>query len=223
LHRIPFLGALFGSTEDSVQRTELLILLTPRVAGTQGEARAITRELRQRMRNLDPLIERVTQGRPGPKPARIFPNRQTSAAPQQKVDQQTDQNEPEIAVAAPPEKSPAPASPPPISPQEIAAITPAPLPAPRVVEIDQAITDSTVWRVQLIALESQKNAETVWAKMQHTNQDLLEDLTLHVQQAELSKGTFYRVQAGPLADRTTAAGLCDSLKSRNQECLIVAP
>ena len=225
LHRIPIIGSLFGTTEESVVRTELLVLLTPRVAGTQGEARAITQELRQRMRNLEPLIERVTRGRAGPKPARLFPNRQTSSAPQQNIDEPTKPAQPQlvVAAAAPPEPSPAATSPPPITSTEIAAITPELPPVPRVVEIQPAITDSPAWRIQLIAVKSQENAETVWEKMQQTNEDLLEDLTLHVQQAELSKGTFYRVQAGPLADRTTAAGLCDSLKSRNQDCLIVAP
>jgi general secretion pathway protein D len=225
LHRIPILGALFGSTEETVTRAELLVLLTPRVAGTQAEARAITEELRDRLRNLDPLIERVTQGRPGPEPTRLFPNRQSSAAPPQNIDQQPNLGEPPLvaAAAAPPEKVPVPSSPPPVSSRELAANTPAPPRPPSVAEIQPAIADSAAWRVQLIAVKSQENAEAVWAKMRQTNQDLLEDLSLHVQQAELSKGTFYRVQAGPLADRTTAAGLCNSLKSRNQDCLIVAP
>ena len=59
LHRIPIIGALFGRKEQTVLRTELLVLLTPRVAGTSGEARAITEELRRRVRDLDPLIDRV--------------------------------------------------------------------------------------------------------------------------------------------------------------------
>ena len=46
LHRIPILGVLFGSTEESVVRTELLVLLTARVTGTLVEARAVTEELR---------------------------------------------------------------------------------------------------------------------------------------------------------------------------------
>ncbi|NKB48602.1 MAG: hypothetical protein GKS02_04460 [Alphaproteobacteria bacterium] len=79
------------------------------------------------------------------------------------------------------------------------------------------------WRVQLIALRRQEQTAAVWSKLQQANQDLLDGLELHVQLAELSEGTFYRVQAGPLADRTAATSLCDTLKTRSQDCLIVAP
>jgi general secretion pathway protein D len=53
LSRIPIIGALFGSKTNSSQRTELLVLLTPSVIGSQLEARAVTAELRRRMRGLD--------------------------------------------------------------------------------------------------------------------------------------------------------------------------
>ena len=42
LSRIPILGALFGSTEDKVQRKETIILLTPHVMRNQQEAGAVT-------------------------------------------------------------------------------------------------------------------------------------------------------------------------------------
>ena len=79
------------------------------------------------------------------------------------------------------------------------------------------------WRIQLVSLSSQKDAEAVWARMQKANTDLLGKLKLQVQTVKLSKGTFYRVQAGPLADRTAAASLCGSLKTRKQDCLVVPP
>ena len=79
------------------------------------------------------------------------------------------------------------------------------------------------WRIQLVSLSSQKDAEAVWARMQKANTDLLGKLKLQVQTVKLSKGTFYRVQAGPSADRTAAASLCGSLKTRKQDCLVVPP
>lgn len=91
------------------------------------------------------------------------------------------------------------------------------------VEQQPPVAVSAAWRVQLISLTSQKNAGAVWTSLQHANGDLLDGLTLHVQMAELDRGTFYRVQAGPLSDRTTAVSLCNSLKSRKQDCLVVAP
>jgi len=53
LSRIPILGALFSTRSRTVRRTELLVLLTPSVIGSQVEARAVTEELRRRMRGLD--------------------------------------------------------------------------------------------------------------------------------------------------------------------------
>ena len=49
LGTIPVLGALFSTRDDSTARTELLILLTPRVLYDQRDARALTDELRQRL------------------------------------------------------------------------------------------------------------------------------------------------------------------------------
>jgi general secretion pathway protein D len=53
LSRIPIIGALFGTRTNDARRTELLVMLTPAVIGSQAEARAVTEELRRRMRGLD--------------------------------------------------------------------------------------------------------------------------------------------------------------------------
>ena len=52
LSAIPVLGALFGQHRDSAERTELLVILTPRVLRSDEDARAVSRELRERMRGL---------------------------------------------------------------------------------------------------------------------------------------------------------------------------
>ena len=49
LSRIPALGALFATKEDTVEKTELLVLITPRVVRNRKEAREITDELRGRI------------------------------------------------------------------------------------------------------------------------------------------------------------------------------
>jgi len=56
LSDIPILGLLFSTTTDSTRRTELLILLTPRVIEDPEQAREITEELSRRMRSLAPVI-----------------------------------------------------------------------------------------------------------------------------------------------------------------------
>ncbi|HEX5516909.1 MAG TPA: type II secretion system protein GspD, partial [Pseudolabrys sp.] len=59
LSEIPVLGNLFKTTDNTQRRTELLILLTPRVVANRKDAREITEELRSRVRALAPLEFRI--------------------------------------------------------------------------------------------------------------------------------------------------------------------
>jgi general secretion pathway protein D len=47
LSRIPVLGYLFGSTEEKIEKTELLLLITPRVIGTALDAARLTEQMRK--------------------------------------------------------------------------------------------------------------------------------------------------------------------------------
>jgi general secretion pathway protein D len=58
--RIPILGALFGKQTNTQNRTELIILIKPHVLRTADDARAVTEELRAKLRSLEPF---KTQGR----------------------------------------------------------------------------------------------------------------------------------------------------------------
>ena len=51
---LPVVGPLFGTNDDSVARTELLVLITPRVIRTSTDAAAATEELRRRFNQLAP-------------------------------------------------------------------------------------------------------------------------------------------------------------------------
>ena len=53
---VPMLGALFRNRSDRVVRTELLILITPRVIRNGEEARGITQELRTRFGDVNSLV-----------------------------------------------------------------------------------------------------------------------------------------------------------------------
>ena len=52
LSSIPVLGALFGTQNQEQRRTELLVVITPRVLRSDEDARAVSRELRDRMKGL---------------------------------------------------------------------------------------------------------------------------------------------------------------------------
>ena len=63
---IPYFGALFGSTGKEVTRTELLIMLTPRVIRTPVDADAITAELKAKMEQAPPPPPPPPPGAPTP-------------------------------------------------------------------------------------------------------------------------------------------------------------
>ncbi|MGH8578046.1 MAG: type II secretion system secretin GspD, partial [Gammaproteobacteria bacterium] len=66
LKDMPVLGGIFRSTSDTFTRTELLVLLTPKAVRDQGEARAVTKEFRERLKELE-------KGGPGEAPRRPSP------------------------------------------------------------------------------------------------------------------------------------------------------
>jgi general secretion pathway protein D len=58
LSRIPVLGKLFGSTSKSKDRTELIVLITPRVITDSDQAKQITDEYQDQFESLAPLRPR---------------------------------------------------------------------------------------------------------------------------------------------------------------------
>lgn len=56
LQNIPYLGTLFSTTNNSVNRTELLVLLTPHVVSDEYQAQAITNELRSKLAGTLPAL-----------------------------------------------------------------------------------------------------------------------------------------------------------------------
>jgi len=57
LSRIPILGLLFGSRDNNFEKTELIILITPRVVTSPEEGRRITDEMRQRTPEVEQSIK----------------------------------------------------------------------------------------------------------------------------------------------------------------------
>jgi len=55
LHKIPIIGKLFGTTNDDKNRTELLVLITPRVVRNQKESKDITEEFRRKLKGIPPI------------------------------------------------------------------------------------------------------------------------------------------------------------------------
>jgi general secretion pathway protein D len=64
LSRIPILGYLFGSVEDNIQKTELLLVITPRTVGTALDAARITDQMRRGTPELEEAIRQAPRQPP---------------------------------------------------------------------------------------------------------------------------------------------------------------
>lgn len=84
-------------------------------------------------------------------------------------------------------------------------------------------TPSGSYRVQMSSLRSQSAVQKSWVSVRKRHADLLGRLSLSIESVTLSggRGTYYRMQAGPLASRAQASALCASLKKRKQSCIVV--
>lgn len=64
LQDIPILGNLFGATSNSINRTELLVIITPRVVRTPQDVREIGQDLKESMKTLFPTDQVAVESGP---------------------------------------------------------------------------------------------------------------------------------------------------------------
>lgn len=62
LQDIPIFGSLFGTNAKSTNRTELLVLITPRVVRSEQDVRQVSQDLKDRMKTLYPPQQADTKG-----------------------------------------------------------------------------------------------------------------------------------------------------------------
>ena len=180
-------------------------------------------------------------------PVRLVPDgANPAAAPTSPVTVPVEQSAPApVAPSAPPEVKPAEVAAAPAAPQSqpdpkpepkptAQASTPAPpapkpvasaAPAPSSASAPAAGDLSKSFRVQLAAARSEKAVTSEWSRLQSRNKDLLGPLQLQVTRIDLgsTKGVFYRLRAGPIANEAQAKTLCQRLKQRKLGCLVVKP
>ena len=78
-------------------------------------------------------------------------------------------------------------------------------------------------KVQLHSARSRSRAQAAWNRLSSEEKDLLGSLDHRVVKAEIpNRGVFYRLRAGPLADKAAAKRLCGLLKSRGRDCFVPA-
>ena len=66
LSKIPVIGALFGEQEFHRTRTELVLIVTPKIVSDTSQAREVTDELRRKLPSLEGLLPKAPQGPPPP-------------------------------------------------------------------------------------------------------------------------------------------------------------
>jgi len=87
-----------------------------------------------------------------------------------------------------------------------------------------AMPTAPAFRIQLASVRSEKAAEKAWKRFKNSHAALFGKLEPKIVRVDLKgKGTFYRLQAGPLADASAARSLCSQAKKRKIGCIIVRP
>ncbi|MCH9050100.1 MAG: tetratricopeptide repeat protein [Proteobacteria bacterium] len=74
--------------------------------------------------------------------------------------------------------------------------------------------------VHLASYRSRTAADRGWIRLRRAHREVLDDLESEITKVNLGprKGIFYRLKAGPVADKAAAAEVCRRLKSRRQYC-----
>ncbi len=127
---------------------------------------------------------------------------------------------PASSASAPPAPPPSvPTLPAPAPPPQMAARPPTPAPPPAAPRISSGSGD---WRVQLGSFPAADQANAQWDRLKRAHAELqpLGPTTVRVDLGD--KGVWYRLQAGPL-NEPGARALCDDLKSKKRDCLVVRP
>ncbi len=150
-----------------------------------------------------------------PPPAKLAAGKPPPPKPVSKPEAKSDlkpASRPEPAAAPPPKPAPAIA-------KAVAALK-ANKPVPKAAKP----APGKGYRVQIASLRSAEGARRAWAERVKQSGGILAGLTLFVKRVEIpKKGTFYRVLAGPLLDKTAARRVCDALKQRNIGCFVSRP
>jgi general secretion pathway protein D len=131
---IPLVGFMFGFKERTVEKTELLILITPRVVGTAIDAARITEEMRKATPELDDAFEHAPRPPSSTLPQPRGPSMRTPSGPSTLPPPPPTPpipTAPPISSAPPvPAPVPAPATPPAAAPPAPTLAPPATAPAP---------------------------------------------------------------------------------------------
>lgn len=83
---------------------------------------------------------------------------------------------------------------------------------------------ANAFRIQVGAMRTEAEARTAWDQVRRKHPDLLAGMAPSFARVELGeRGSFYRIQAGPLPSRDAARGACERLTKAGTVCFVVPP
>ena len=88
---------------------------------------------------------------------------------------------------------------------------------------EQSVNAAKIYTVQIASFRKETEAAASWQMLTTEQKDLFAALPHNVEKADLGKdkGIYYRLQAGSFVDMKEAKSLCNSLKKRSIECMVV--
>ncbi len=125
-------------------------------------------------------------------------------------------------------KPAAPAAAEPPTEQQVAAAPPiAEPPPPALASVAPVVPPAAMagaFQIQLASARSEQGAMGEWNRIIAKNKEALGGLTPNVARVDLGeKGVFFRLRAGPVADKAAADSLCATLGAQNVGCIVVRP
>ena len=112
----------------------------------------------------------------------------------------------------------------PAASQPAAQVAAVPTPAITAPAPTPAGVSGPAYQIQLASVLSEDAAMAEWKRISGKNKEILGSYAPAVTKADLGeRGVFYRLRAGPLADKAAADALCASLAAQNVGCIVVKP
>ncbi len=193
--------------------------------------------------NQDKLVyDRMTRAAPGQKVERLLPGAEApipkpapEAAPAEPTPTETKTVKVGTTTVVPPRVPDAKPAGPESDEAASSPITPAVKPAARAAEEEKTASrlppmptrrpkslPSGSFGLQLAALRNPNAIPPLWKTLKGTHVKILGKLRVKVLRITVGeKGIFHRLLAGPFPSEATARVACQSLKSRNQDCIVV--
>jgi cell division septation protein DedD len=195
-------AAGIGAASTSLAQMDPLIPENQRLAGL-----ALAREM-ERTEKLS-MVDTGAGSAPLTMRSSVTP-RVASAAPAPIVQTSVPPSQPAApppAISAPPPAAKPPVAPPAVKPAPMVKLKPVITPAP-----------GGGWKIQLGAFSSEAAAKAAWTRISGSATSIKS-----LSPSYVAAGTFTRLQAGPLASRTTADQACAAVKAGGSACFPVAP